>query len=278
MSERLSPPAHRPDDDIWSGFPGREKRERVSGYNAEKVEGEEAQSIAGPPRDALPWSRITSTESMARVGWFFQAPRLVGSRMCEEGRSFSCGRCGDTVHICRCCDRGNQYCRACAPIVRRESVRKAGHRYQRTFRGARKHADRQRRLRERRRQQQRVTHRGSTPASSSATLDPALAAVPVITQEAIDAEDETAERGDAGTVRPAAGFFRGPGGDEVADGAGAIEPIVAGRDAGASRSPAVVRCAFCGRLLHSVADRGGGGQRPERSRAVGRVGARGPSG
>jgi len=64
------------------------------------------------------------------------------------------------VRICRHCDRGNQYCAAeCARIRRRESLCRAGARYQLSHRGARRHAARQRLWRARR--TQKVTHQGS---------------------------------------------------------------------------------------------------------------------
>jgi hypothetical protein len=71
-------------------------------------------------------------------------------------RLYHCGRCAVQVSICRRCDHGNLYCRGkCAQLARRESLRRAGARYQRTFRGACRHAARQRRYRERR---AKVTH------------------------------------------------------------------------------------------------------------------------
>jgi hypothetical protein len=88
-------------------------------------------------------------------------------------RLYNCARCAEQVHICRRCDRGNQYCAGeCAQIRRRESLQRAGERYQRSYRGACAHAARQRAWRER--QTQEVTHHGSlssalwlTVASSS---------------------------------------------------------------------------------------------------------------
>jgi hypothetical protein len=75
-------------------------------------------------------------------------------------RLYNCARCAEQVRICRRCDRGNQYCaRGCAQIRRRESLHRAGERYQRSYRGAHAHAARQRAWRER--QTQEVTHHGS---------------------------------------------------------------------------------------------------------------------
>ena len=75
-------------------------------------------------------------------------------------RLYNCQRCGLQVHICRQCDRGNLYCTmGCAPIRRRESVQRARARYQRTYRGACRHAARQSEWRARQRKE--VTHQGS---------------------------------------------------------------------------------------------------------------------
>ena len=74
-------------------------------------------------------------------------------------RLYNCQRCRMQVCICAQCDCGNLYCPGeCAQWARRECVRRAGARYQRSFRGARKHAERQRRYRERRKLE--VTHHG----------------------------------------------------------------------------------------------------------------------
>ena len=77
-------------------------------------------------------------------------------------RLYNCARCAVQVRICSGCDRGNQYCAGdCAQIRRRESVCRAGLRYQLSFRGASKHAARQSAWRARR--MQIVTHQGSVP-------------------------------------------------------------------------------------------------------------------
>jgi hypothetical protein len=78
----------------------------------------------------------------------------------ETYRLYSCGRCAQQVRICRDCDRGNQYCAGeCARMRRRESLHRAAQRYQRSYRGACRHAARQRVWRER--HVQKVTHQGS---------------------------------------------------------------------------------------------------------------------
>jgi hypothetical protein len=84
-------------------------------------------------------------------------------------RLYNCARCAEQVHICRRCDRGNQYCAGeCAQIRRRESLRRAGERYQGSYRGAYAHAARQRAWRER--QTQEVTHHGSLSSMVSVTV------------------------------------------------------------------------------------------------------------
>ena len=75
----------------------------------------------------------------------------------DDYRLFNCQRCQRQVRICRHCDCGNVYCSDdCSRLGRRESVRSAGARYQRTRRGAQFHAARQSVWRER--QRQKVTH------------------------------------------------------------------------------------------------------------------------
>ena len=84
-------------------------------------------------------------------------------------RLYHCCRCGMQVCICAQCDCGNLYCPGdCPQQARRESVRRAGARYQRTLRGARRHAERQRRYRQRRRQE--VTHHGFSLATSRCSV------------------------------------------------------------------------------------------------------------
>ena len=80
----------------------------------------------------------------------------------ETYRLYNCGRCAQQVQICRYCDRGNQYCAGvCARIRRRESLCRAARRYQGSYRGACRHAARQRIWRER---NAKVTHQGSLAA------------------------------------------------------------------------------------------------------------------
>jgi hypothetical protein len=73
-------------------------------------------------------------------------------------RLYNCQRCGVQVRICGRCDHGNIYCVGeCSRIRRRESLRRASARYQRTRRGALCHAARQQGWRARR---PIVTHQG----------------------------------------------------------------------------------------------------------------------
>jgi hypothetical protein len=79
-------------------------------------------------------------------------------------RLYSCGCCARQVRICCDCDRGNRYCATgCARTRRRESLHRAGERYQLGYRGACRHAARQRAWRAR--QAQKVTHQGSLAAA-----------------------------------------------------------------------------------------------------------------
>lgn len=72
-------------------------------------------------------------------------------------RLLLCGRCRCLFILCRSCARGRRYCsQACATEARRQLVREAGKRYQRTPTGARGNALRQRAWRARHRG--RVTH------------------------------------------------------------------------------------------------------------------------
>lgn len=81
-------------------------------------------------------------------------------------RLYSCGRCAEQVRICCECDHGNRYCAGeCARIRRRESLRRAGGRYQLSYRGACLHAARQSAWRSR--QAQKVTHQGSLPSADT---------------------------------------------------------------------------------------------------------------
>jgi hypothetical protein len=104
--------------------------------------------------------------------------------VCDDGqaepvsaRLFLCRSCRRQVIVCRCCDRGQVYCPdGCAGEARRQSLRAAGQRYQRTLRGRRKHAARS--LGWRARQRQRVTHQGSPPPPPGDLLSIDATAIP----------------------------------------------------------------------------------------------------
>jgi len=100
-------------------------------------------------------------------------------------RLYNCAQCGVQVRLCQGCDHGQICCAgACSAMRRRESLRRAGARYQRTLRGALCHAQRQRRWRARQRE---VTHQGyradgycasvSVPAIAEAKSDAPSAAL-----------------------------------------------------------------------------------------------------
>jgi hypothetical protein len=89
-------------------------------------------------------------------------------------RMYDCRRCGVYVRVCSGCDRGQVFCAAeCAKLSRRESVRRAGARYQRSRRGAHRHAARQRRWRQQHRSDrglQIVTHQSCTASIATRTV------------------------------------------------------------------------------------------------------------
>jgi len=126
-------------------------------------------------------------------------------------RLYNCARCAQQVRICRPCDRGNLYCAGgCARLRRRESLRRAGRRYQLSFRGACHHAARQRAWRAR--QADKVTHQGSLAVASAVT----------VSAPAIDSPGE-------------------PRHDDIVP--------VQTRSLAFEPSPAVPRCSFCRRAL-----------------------------
>jgi hypothetical protein len=95
-------------------------------------------------------------------------------------RVYCCRRCGIAVWVCPECDHGQVFCaRECSSSARRESVRRAGARYQKTRRGAHRHAARQRRWRQ---QQQRhllhsskiVTHHTCSTSATECTVSAEL--------------------------------------------------------------------------------------------------------
>jgi len=110
---------------------------------------------------------------------------VLGPLLEPSYRLYNCRRCAVQVRICARCDRGNIYCAGeCSLICRREGLRRAGARYQRTLRGSRLHAARQRRWRDR--AQQKVTHQGC----QSATLACSVSEHPINAEESTDAQRE----------------------------------------------------------------------------------------
>ncbi|MGK0270557.1 MAG: hypothetical protein ACI88H_001204 [Cocleimonas sp.] len=89
--------------------------------------------------------------------------------MNETARRYGCINCHSQVIICRDCDRGNRYCKQCAPVMHLKARRRAGIRYQDSHQGRLNHAARQRRYRER--VQNKVTHKGSSIISLCDVLE-----------------------------------------------------------------------------------------------------------
>ena len=105
-------------------------------------------------------------------------PEAVGRLDCETlkpARLYLCGLCRRQVVICSGCDRGNIYCWDCAPLARRRSLRQAGARYRKSWRGRFTQAVRTRRWRA---GKNKVTHHGSPAAPADAVVaeDPAAVA------------------------------------------------------------------------------------------------------
>jgi hypothetical protein len=101
-------------------------------------------------------------------------------------RLYYCCRCGMQVCICARCDHGNLYCGGmCARLARRESLRRAGARYQRTLAGSSRHAQRQRRYRERR---EAMTKEVTQHGFSSAPRACSVSTHPVTVSESIDVD------------------------------------------------------------------------------------------
>jgi|GEM_PF-3161301 len=79
----------------------------------------------------------------------------------DTARLYQCARCCSLTTICRRCDRGHVYCGDCAPHARWEARRRASERYQQSPEGRRRHAARQRRYRQSKREtEEKVTHMG----------------------------------------------------------------------------------------------------------------------
>lgn len=87
-------------------------------------------------------------------------------------RLFLCALCYEQVIICTHCDRGNIYCSvSCSSTARKNSLREAGSRYQRSHNGRLNHALRQRHYMQRLRQfKNKMTHQGSIGTTSDGLL------------------------------------------------------------------------------------------------------------
>jgi len=81
----------------------------------------------------------------------------------KTARQFNCAHCHVRVAICSPCDRGNIYCGpACSRHARALNHRISNQLYQKSLRGRLKHADRQRRYRQRQKEKsKKVTDVGS---------------------------------------------------------------------------------------------------------------------
>lgn len=135
----------------------------------------------------------------------------------ESDRVFGCERCSRQVRVCRRCDHGQRYCRqGCARLARRDTQRRAGARYQGSFRGRLFHARRQGQYRAR--QCEKVTHHGFSDNVSSASID--------LHNTTKEVDDETNE--------------------EVDLGQSCLPSNRIGDQRGVGRSQRAERCAWCG--------------------------------
>lgn len=88
-----------------------------------------------------------------------------------DRRRFHCSRCEKVTYICSHCDRGQTHCSgSCRDESRRESLRAAGARYQRTRRGRENHARRQQRYRDHQAARKEVTHQTCRSESTGSTV------------------------------------------------------------------------------------------------------------
>ncbi len=90
-----------------------------------------------------------------------------------DHRLYACARCGRLVQLCTRCDRGNLYCfQGCADQARRDSLGRAGRRYQDTPAGRANHAARQQRYLQRK--DAKMTHQGSPEAPEPTSSTPPM--------------------------------------------------------------------------------------------------------
>jgi hypothetical protein len=87
-------------------------------------------------------------EYPAEGGVRLRRARGGGQTVLGSGRVFACMRCGCQIVVCSCCDRGQIYCNGdCSGHARRQTLHRAGRRWQRTSQGRRMHAARMARYR-----------------------------------------------------------------------------------------------------------------------------------
>lgn len=80
--------------------------------------------------------------------------------MCRSARLYQCARCQDQVLICSHCDRGNIYCAGdCSDLSRKEKLKEAQKRYEKTDKAKKAKAKRQQRYRQCKKR--KATHQGS---------------------------------------------------------------------------------------------------------------------
>jgi hypothetical protein len=80
--------------------------------------------------------------------------------MCRSARLYNCARCGCQVIICSHCDRGNIYCSGdCSEQSRKEKLKEAQKRYEKTDKAKKAKAKRQQNYRQRKKR--KATHQGS---------------------------------------------------------------------------------------------------------------------
>jgi hypothetical protein len=147
--------------------------------------------------------------------------------------------------LCRSCYRGQEFCRPCAVVARRESCRE----YERTYRGslagklgnARRQADYRQRKRAERLAAAVVTHQGSGSSAESGQERPPIA------------------------VEPTGGDLAAASSPPVADASGAsptAQPEVTHAIRFSQPEPVrLERCSFCGCVLPAFARRPGAGRR-----------------
>ena len=84
------------------------------------------------------------------------------------GRILTCGWCEALVVVCQSCDHGKRYCSTgCSWKAREACLKRAGARYQQSFKGKEKHAARQAAYRNRKKE--KVTHQ-SFPAGGAPVI------------------------------------------------------------------------------------------------------------